>query len=120
MQAAAAALPKDNGPSPEVLAEIQKKLEEAQLLSAKNTAAAAEEAAKKEAEANMLAKKKSMQTLQVIDAGNCPAFACVRWVLLAVPYRKATLWLLHQGAAVAQRCSVSCLVPALADLCVSA
>lgn len=66
-QAAAAekAAKKDAGPSPEVLAEIQKKLEEAQILTAKNTAAAAEEAAKKEAEANQLAKKKGMQTLQV-------------------------------------------------------
>ena len=35
------------------------------MLSARNTAAAAEEAAKKEAEASQLAKKKGMQTLQV-------------------------------------------------------
>ena len=63
--AAAMVAPKENGPSPEVLEEIQKKLQEAHVLSSKNTAAAAEEAAKKEAEANQLAKKKGMPTLQV-------------------------------------------------------
>ena len=41
-------------------------MEEAQLLAAKKTAAADEEAAKREAEAIALAKKKGMPTLQAI------------------------------------------------------
>ena len=56
---------RENGPSPEVLAEIQRKMEEADLLAKQKTAEAAQEAAKKEAEAAQLAKKKSMVTLQV-------------------------------------------------------
>ncbi|KAK9787875.1 hypothetical protein WJX73_005035 [Symbiochloris irregularis] len=55
--AAMAAKPKDNGPTPEALAEIQRKLQEAHEQSERA-------AAEKEAEAKELAKKKGMPTLK--------------------------------------------------------
>lgn len=80
---AAAVKPKDTGPTPETLAEIQQKLEEAAILAAKHTAAASEEAAKKEAEANALAKKKGMPTLQVAPhMPSPPIHVMINWGMM--------------------------------------